>query len=637
MTRHIGSSPGIPKTLSLLAGLALTALAVWGGGASGGPSGDSKTPLNRKAAFSRKMAFSDLTGKRYSAQDIAAHKASVFFFISSQCPVSNVYAPRLQALASDYGRRDVQAFAVYSDRQESRADVLEHAKQHSLAFPIVKDTGNTLADSLGAKTTPEAIIVDARGEVRYRGRIDDNSVATRVTSHDLNDALDAVLAGKPVAHPRTVAFGCAIRRAAAPAPAARGVPTYAHDVAAILRSKCESCHRPGEVAPFSLQTYTQASAWAADIKKYTQNRQMPPWKPVPGYGDFKEEHDRTLTEAELLTITRWADAGAPLGNPKEIPAPRKFTQGWRLGEPDLEIVPEKAYRLAADGDDVYRNFVIKSNLTEDRFVRAVECRPGNRAVVHHIIAFIDGGVNGTYASESLEGKDKDGQPGYTSFGGPGFVPTGMLGGWAPGNDPRFLPDGIGVKVPKGARIVIQVHYHKDGKPETDLSKLGVHFCRTTVDKRVDGQFALNFLFNIPPGDPHYEAKATMPIMEDSHVLAVTPHMHLLGREMKVWATLPDGVEKPLVWIKDWDFNWQMTYLLQEPMALPKGSKIHLVAYYDNSDKNPRNPNKAKPRAVGWGEQTTDEMCIAFVTLTHDQEHLAQSPGEPPVRTVSTSR
>ncbi|HZO89381.1 MAG TPA: redoxin domain-containing protein [Chthonomonadaceae bacterium] len=613
-----------------LMGIAVSvALAAWGLAPVGSGSAPGKAVTGKAGGFGT-ISFRDTDGKAYSAQDIAAHKASVFLFVASQCPVSNAYAPRLNRLAADYARRGVQVFAVYSDPQESLAAIRKHAREHGFTFPVVRDPQGTLAKKFGAKITPQAVVVDARGVVAYSGRIDDNVVSTRVTAHDLDDALEAVLAGKPVAHPKTTAFGCVIPGASAPVIAIKGAPTYAHDVAPILQAKCEGCHRPGEVAPFSLQTYAQARAWAGAIKQYTQSRQMPPWKPAPGYGAFREEHERTLTEQEIATLAKWADAGAPLGDPKQAPPPRHFAQGWQLGEPDVVLMADRDYHLAADGDDVYRNFVVKTNFPEDRYVSAVEVRPGNRAVVHHVINFID--PNG--ASEKLLGKDKDGEPGYTSFGGPGFIPSGFIGGWAPGNEPRFLPDGVGTLLPKGARVVIQVHYHKDGKPETDRTKIGLHFARTTIDKQVHSPLLLNFTFKIPPGDPHYEVRAMMPVLEDVHVLAVTPHMHLLGREMKIWATLPDGTEKPLVWIKDWDFNWQATYYLKEPLALPKGSKVSLLAYYDNTDNNPRQPNKGKLRTVGWGEQTTDEMCVAFITTTRDGEHLAHKPTPAPTRTAA---
>jgi hypothetical protein len=575
----------------------------------------------------KSLTFSDVTGRHYDSQALKAHKATVFLFVSSQCPISNVYTPRFLALAERAIKQGVQVLAVYSDRQENLGDIIRHAKERGFTFPVIRDAGAALADSLGAKMTPEAVVVDSRGQIKYRGRIDDNPVATRVTSRDLETAVECVIDGKPVPKLELLAAGCAIRRPDTPVAAGPGVPTYSSDVAKILRDKCEGCHRPGEVAPFSLQTYQQASAWSADIKKYTQNRQMPPWKPTPGYGEFRDESRINLTDAQRETLSRWADAHAPLGNAGEMPPPRTFTAGWQLGEPDLIIQPDKEYHLAQDGEDVYRHFVVKTNFTDDRYLSAVEVRPGNRAIVHHVIAYVDStpGADGKYASEKLEENEHDGQPGYTSFGGPGFIPTGIMGGWAPGNDPRKLPDGIGIFVPKGARLSLEVHYHKDGKTETDLTRLGIHFCRATVNKRISGLFALNFGFKIPPGEEHHEVKAVSTVAQNSHILVVTPHMHLLGREMKIWAELPDGTEKPLVWVKDWDFNWQNSYFLKEPLAAPKGTRIHVLAYYDNSDKNTRNPNHDNLRTVGWGEQTTDEMCVAFISATNDAEQLNHTP------------
>lgn len=565
------------------------------------------------------ITFNDLHGKTYGRTDISSHKATVFLFVSAQCPISNVYTPRFNALATEYTKQGTQVFAVYADRQESMMEITKNVKEHNLVFPAVKDAHGVLADTLGAKLTPEAVIVDAQGVICYRGRIDDNTIPTRVTTHDLTNALDSVIKGEPVAHPKTFAFGCAIRRESANVVAAKGVPTYAHDVAPILRARCESCHRTGEIAPFTLQDYKQASAWASDIKRYAQNGLMPPWKPDSHYGVFTDTAKHTLTDQEKTVLAKWADAGAPLGNPKEIPAPAKFSAAWQLGQPDVILQPEKEYHLGPDGEDVYRNFIVKTNFTEDKWLRAVEFHPGNPSVVHHVINYLDP----NHAADKLEGRDKDGQPGFTATGGgPGFPTTGFLGAWAPGNYPIEAPQGIGTMLPKGANLVIQVHYHRNGKPEADLTKVGLYFAHGQIDKQARTQLLINFGFKIPFGETRHEAKATTTVTQDCHILSVAPHMHLVGREMKVWATLPnDDKEIPLVWIKDWDFNWQATYQLKEPLFLPKGSKLHLQAFYDNSDKNPRNPNIGHPRDVTWGEQTTDEMCIAFLTYTRDAEKL----------------
>jgi peroxiredoxin len=622
--RALHALTALGATLAL--GLALLSFTLINAGA---------TPGGRAARLGSvsHLTYSDLTGKEYGPASLAAHKATVFLFVSGQCPISNVYTPRFRSLAHDYAARGVQVFAVYSDRQESRADVAAHAKTHGITFPIIKDERNALADRLGATYTPQAVVVDAEGAIRYRGRIDDNAVVTRVTTHDLIDALDAVLTGKPIAHPEVAAFGCAIRRVDASTVVLAGIPTYAHDVAPILRAKCESCHRSGEVAPFTLQDYKQASAWATDIKRYTQNGQMPPWKPASGYGEFANEHEIALTDQERTTLAKWADGGAPLGNPKQIPPPRQFPTDWKMGEPDRVLAPEKEFHLAADGEDVYRNFVVKADFDHDLWVRAVEVHPGNRAVVHHVINYVD--VSGV--ADKLEAETHDGQPGYTSFGSPGFTPRTMLSGWAPGNEPLPLQDGVALKVPKGSRIVIQVHYHKDGKPETDKTQIGLYFAKTTVDKELGYRMAINFGFHIPPGADNYEVNARAQVNTDSHLYGVLPHMHLLGKDMKVWAKLPGHTEvTPLIWIKNWDFNWQATYPLKTPLALPAGTVVFMTAHFDNSASNLRNPNRLHPHEVTWGESTTDEMCLCFLTTTVDAQHLAAQPSAAPIRTAANT-
>jgi hypothetical protein len=363
-------------------------------------------------------------------------------------------------------------------------------------------------------------------------------------------------------------------------------------------------------------TYDQAAAWAPDIKRVTAARMMPPWKAAHGFGDLAGE--RRMPDHEIATIARWVDAGAPEGNRRHMPPPRTFPQGWGLGEPDMVLEPEETYRLEAEGKDVYRNFVLPVVFKEERWVTATEVAAQNRGVVHHVIAYID--PEGK--SPALDAADSG--PGFSSTGaGAGFFPALWLGGWAPGNKPYFTPSGTAVRIPAGSRIVLQVHYHKSGKPETDRTRIGLHFAKGPVDKRMRIFPILNLGMEVPPGAERHEVTATLRLPMNVHTYSVTPHMHLLGREMKVTATLPDGTVKPLIWIPDWNFNWQETYPFREPIPLPRGTKISLTAYYDNSEKNPNNPNRP-PKSVRWGEETTDEMCIAFLTYTVDGEHLTRS-------------
>ena len=541
----------------------------------------------------------------------AQQKATVYVFLSTQCMVSKVYAPRLNALAQEYGKRGVALIGVFSNVQEGPAEIAAFAKSHAFAFPVVRDADASLAAKYGATMTPQAFVVNPSGQVVYAGRIDDNSDSTQVHHHDLKAALDCVLAGRPVLRPRLAAFGCIIRRPAAHV--ASSQITYARDVAPILARSCETCHRAGQIGPMPLTSYVQAAAWRGDIKRVTETWLMPPWKADPGYGDFQDS--RRLPAHDVAILAKWADAGAPEGNPKDIPAPPHFRDGWPLGTPDLVLQPSRPYHLEADGSDIYRCYVIPTDFTHDRYVSAVDVQPGNRSIVHHVIAFIDG----TGASANLDGHEKE--PGYTSFGGVGFTPTGSLGGWAPGITAHYLPAGVATEVPAGARIVLQVHYHKDGKPETDFSRIGLYFAKSEIQKTLHIIPIIHGLA-IPAGDAHYTVTTTsVPSPVDFHLLAVTPHMHLLGRAMKLTAIKPDGETVPLISISDWNFNWQATYFYKKPIAFPKGTRVVMTATYDNSSRNPRNPN-SPPKMVSWGEQTTDEMCIAFLHYTLDREHLA---------------
>jgi hypothetical protein len=315
-------------------------------------------------------------------------------------------------------------------------------------------------------------------------------------------------------------------------------------------------------------------------------------------------------------LKQWAEEGAKEGAKRDLPPAPRFTQGWTIGTPDAILQPQADYTLGGSGKDEYRNFVIPTNYAEDRWISAVDVRPGNTKVVHHVLIFLDT----TGAARRLDAKDAT--QGYTTFGGAGFAPTGGLGGWAPGNLPRHLPTGTGMLLPKGADVILQVHYHRSGKDEVDRTKIGLHFAKQAVDKQVRWLPVIQPFLRIPPGDSNYTVRGAMGFPGDVTLLHVTPHMHLLGRSMTVTAELPQGDVKPLVKVPDWDFNWQTTYVFKNPMPVPQGTKVRLSATYDNSSRNPRNPS-SPPKLVTWGEETTDEMCIAFVGYTVDAEHLTQ--------------
>jgi hypothetical protein len=477
---------------------------------------------------------------------------------------------------------------------------------------LLFDASGELADALKPSHTPEAFVIDRDGEVAYRGRIDDlyadlDKRRVAATHHDLAEAIAAVVAGRPVEAARTDAVGCLFETGGRSKSQAK--VSYTRDIAPLLQANCVACHREGEVAPFPLLTYADAARRARQIVRVTQSRFMPPWRPEPDFGHFLNE--RRLTERELALFEEWAEGGVPEGDSADLPPPPRFTEGWQLGEPDLVFKMPEPFEVPADGRDVFRNFVIPLDLDEDKLVAVAEFRPGNRRVVHHSIFYLDN----TGVARRKDAADPG--PGYGSFGGPGFLPSGSIGGWAPGQMPQRLRDGMGRQLRKGSDLVVQIHYHPSGKVETDQSMVGIHFVKQGSRKIVVPITIVDRGLYIPAGVPNQPMSGGYKLPTDVTLIGVIPHMHLLGREMKVTATLPDGTREPLIWIKDWNFNWQDQYHLAHPAHYPKGTRLDVEAVYDNSDGNPLNPN-SPPKEVTWGEQTTDEMFVCFFLMTTDK-------------------
>jgi hypothetical protein len=395
--------------------------------------------------------------------------------------------------------------------------------------------------------------------------------------------------------------------------------TFNKQIVRILQDRCQSCHHPGDIAPFSLITYQDAYNRRNQIRSITTDRIMPPWHVNSECGGFQD--DPSLTGEQLHAIRQWVDSEAPEGNPGDLPPPLKFASGWSLGQPDMTFKMEEPMTPNFSKGDVYRCFVFPTNLGENRYVSAVEILPGSRAMVHHVLLFID------TTMESVRLDNADPGPGYTCFGGPGFTFLYALGGWAPGNKTKFLPDGIGLFLPKNSRIVMQVHYSaRSGVVEADRTEIGLYFAQKPVQKTLLTLPLINLNFKIPAGAKNHPVTASFKFLPyDVHLHAITPHMHLLGRTMSVTATTLDGKKVCLADVPDWDFHWQSTYFYQEPIALKAGTRFDLIAHYDNSATNPNNPNNP-PKDVGWGENTSDEMCIAFLSFTLDSENSSGSPG-----------
>ena len=384
--------------------------------------------------------------------------------------------------------------------------------------------------------------------------------------------------------------------------------TFNNQVVRIFQRNCQTCHRPGEVAPFSLTTYKDAHARRDDIVEAVESRYMPPWKAVPGHGEFTGV--RRLSDEEIRVLARWVAEGAPEGEPRDLPAPRTFPTGWRLGTPGAVLAMEEPFTVPPRTKDIYRCFVVPIRIPgEWRMIRASEVLPGNRKIVHHVQTFLD--VTG----RSVELDQAEPGPGYTCFGGPRFDSVGGLGGWAPGYPPIEIPSGVAWGIPPGARLVIQVHYNNPGDtPETDVTQIGVHFTGGPFDRRLALVRAYAWGFEIPADAARKTVTASATLAEDLEALSIHAHMHLLGRAMTVTANLPDGTKRPMLRIDDWDFEWQIRYSYTRPVPLPAGTRIEAECVYDNSAANLKNPSRP-PRIVFSGFETTDEMCLASVLGT----------------------
>ncbi len=369
------------------------------------------------------------------------------------------------------------------------------------------------------------------------------------------------------------------------------------DIAPILYSHCASCHRPGQVAPFSLLTYQDAKAQGPALAAATQARLMPPWKPVSGYGDF--QNDRRLTDAQIKSIQRWVEEGMPEGDPRNLPPAPQFTTGWQLGQPDLVLNMAEPFDVPADGHDLYECFILPTHLTADKYVVAVEERPSDRTVVHHSIVVEDT----LGAARRLAG----GKSAYPCFGGFGFPTPGFIGFWTPGIEPHREPAGVARVLKKGSDLVMQIHFHPAAHAAREQTSLGLYFAKQPPKKVPFDLILATMDIDIPPGDRNYQVSNYTFVPQDVDILSVIPHCHLICRQVEVSATLPDGKILPLLRINDWDFNWQQQYWYKHPVRLPEGTRVEMQMTFDNSAANPRNPNHP-PQRVTWGEQSTDEMA-----------------------------
>jgi peroxiredoxin len=558
------------------------------------------TPIGKKI---ESFSLPDTHGQPRSLDEYAG-KPVVVAFIGTECPLAKTYAPRLQELAGEFESQGVAFVGIDANLQDTLTEIAAYGRVHGIKFPLLKDKNNEIADRFGAVRTPEVFLLDKDHVVRYWGRIDDQYgfktgagyVRPKLRHRYLADAVTAVLAGKEVADAVVKADGCFIGRTVKAEPS--GDVTYSKHVARIMQDRCVECHRNGEVAPFELTSYDEVVGWADTIREVVDEGRMPPWFADPKFGHFT--NDASLTADEKATIFKWVDNGCPEGDPKDLPEPRTFVEGWQVGEPDqIVYVTDEPYTVPAEGTVEYQYFTVDPGWTEDKWVRATESRPGNRGVVHHIICFV----------QPKEG-DRD-------SGG-----RGGIGGYAPGMTPTICPPETAMFVPAGSKLVFQMHYTPNGSVQKDRSMIGIFFADPkTVKKTVRGGVVGDTGFKIPPGDSDYEITARHLFLKDTLLLNLTPHMHLRGKSFKYVAHYPDGTTETLLDVPKYDFNWQLRYMLAEPKLMPKGTRLVATAHFDNSADNLANPDPTA--TVTYGDQTWEEMMFGFYTSVDPSEDLSK--------------
>jgi len=595
------------------------------------------------------FTLDDPAGRPHSLGDFRDGRIFVVAFLGTECPLAQAYGRRLSELDAQYRARNVVFLGIFSNQQDTLAEIAAYGKLHGIEFALLRDTGNVVADRLGARRTPEIYVLDHQRKIRYHGRVDDQFGIHRGTNyqkrfdirHDLVAALDDLLASRRVRVPATQPLGCLIGRLR---PAEEGSPvTWSKQIVRIFQQHCQHCHRPGEVGPFSLLTYQDAVGWAAMVEEVVRQERMPPWGASPEHGDFI--NDPRLTAEEKEQIYTWVARGAPEGDPADLPPPRTFRDGWRMQDPDLVLyIQPEPFPIPAKGTLEYQYFTLDPRCQEDRWLIGVEARPDCKAVIHHMGVFIktDDGLQ-----EGQRFQAADEIAGYV----PGIYYSDLESHepLAPGAAEAAI--GAYRLLPANAKLVVEMHYTSNGTAQLDHSAVALKFAkqppvpaaaprltdnatgsptlaagqtRLAVDvpsgygtseqwaryfsegpQQVSTRRVESTRFAIPPGKDDHLVEAWETIDDDILVAYLHGHMHWRGKAFRFIAHYPDGRQETLLDVPRYDFDWQHMYIFRRPKLLPRGTRLQCLAWYDNSAQNLRNPDPTIP--VTYGEQTWHEM------------------------------
>ncbi len=542
------------------------------------------------ANFSLPTAQGD-TISMFSEED-ADVELHVICFLGTECPLARIYGPRLQRMADEYRSQGVRFIGINSNVQDSMDDVRQYVAAYGIRFPVAKDHDRTIALEMKATRTPEVLVIDRHQIVRYRGRIDDQYQPgisrAEPKQHHLRDAIDQLLGHRSVTVAATEAVGCLISLPRAAEVNSKGNQvSFCKQVLRILQDHCIECHRQGEIGPFALEEYDEVVGWADMALEVIEQERMPPWHANPQHGSFANA--RHMPEADKQTLRDWVESGTPYGNFEDLPAAREYVAGWLLPESPHAVfeMSKIPFQVPAEGTVEYQYFVVDPGFKQDKWISAVQVIPGNRAVVHHSIAF----------TRPPDGAD--------------FRDIGMLAAYVPGQRSSDFPPGYAQRVPAGSKIVFQMHYTPTGKAEQDVTRIGMVFA--DPDEVTHEVFVVGGIeqeFEIPPHAAKHSVQGRVRnFPKDGFLLSIMPHMHLRGKSFQISAKSDSGAEK-LLDVPHYDFNWQHSYRLSTPLSLRSVRSIKFTATFDNSADNPTNPDPDE--YVTWGDQTWQEMAVVFV-------------------------
>jgi hypothetical protein len=521
---------------------------------------------------------------------LADAKAIVLITQGNGCPISRNLAPRVRELKAKYAPQGVEFLMLNSNLQDRREDVIEESKEFNFGVPVLMDVNQLVGEQLGVTRTGEFFVIDPKTwKVVYRGPLDDRldyGTQKAVATHTwAADAIEAQLAGRQAMAANKQSPGCLIDFPQRAQKAQHAKISYAKDIAPILEAKCVGCHQKGSIGPFAMTSYEMVKGFSPMIRETIRTDRMPPWNVDPHVGKFQD--DKSLTKDEIKTLVHWIEAGAPRGaGPDPLALAKREAPEWPLGKPDL-ILDIPSYTIPASGVVDYQRPAVANPLTEGKWIKASTYKVSQRQAVHH---FLSG-----YMKDMPKGQANESRWGAS------------VGGYAVGAESTLWPKNVGTYLPPGGAIGFQAHYTPFGKEVTDTSKIGLYFYKDNEkpDLMMRGAVVVDNTIVIPAGEARHKETAYVEFPKEALLYSAFPHAHYRGYASDLWLELPDGTKKMLLAMPRYDFNWQREYTFAEPIKIPAGSRVIANYWYDNSKRNPANPDPTK--TIVWGDQSWEEM------------------------------